>query len=127
MGFTVDMHYCGGKMKSYSLFGDAKSCYAKGDMVCYADDKDDSHEHQQCSLKRKKCCENRKLVMQPVENLNNPVFSSSPHGDHELNVVTYAIGLSLDELFFDKTLIDREYRPPLLLRSTPAFLQSFLI
>jgi len=127
MGFAVDMHYCGGKMKSYNFFGDAKSCYATGDMVCYADKADDAHEHQQCNLQRKKCCENRMFVVQPVENQNIPLFNSSTDDDQELHTVLYSYELDPDAKYFENTFIERDYRPPLLLRTTPVLLQSFLI
>ena len=127
MGLTVDMHYCGGDMKSYSLLGDAESCYAKGDMVCYSERADDSHEHQECNIQRKKCCENRTFVVQPVENLNIPVTSNSLVDIQELYTITFTYESDPDSKYFDNLFIDRDYRPPILLRTTPVLLQSFLI
>ena len=31
VGFTVDMHYCQGKLKTFNFFGKAKSCHEVGE------------------------------------------------------------------------------------------------
>jgi len=126
-GFTVDMHYCGGKMQSYSVFGEAESCMAMDrDIACNESD-GNKHSNRHCTVEKKKCCENRMLYVQPVESLNVSVSPAAQEISDlsEAIVATYEVRLS--PALFEASFLNYHYRPPILLRTTPVVLQSFLI
>jgi len=126
-GFTIDMHYCGGKMQSFSLFGEADSCYAMDVKSFCAKSDDESEGQRYCTLTKKKCCEDRMLYVQPVENLNVAVNTVAIDLNEQVSLIvdTYDWSVSLPD--FGSSLNNCHYRPPVLLRTTPVILQSFLI
>jgi len=54
VGFSLDMHYCNGELKSVSLFGEAKSCHDTSQTCPF-------HKEME---KDRDCCENKQLVFQ---------------------------------------------------------------
>jgi len=127
MGFTIDMHYCGGKMQSYSLFGEAESCMAMDvDTICTETD-GASEGQRHCTLEKKKCCEDQMLYVQPVENLNIAVNFVSIDLDAQAYAILATFVLNVSLPYYDASFVNDQYRPPVLLRTTPVVLQSFMI
>ena len=126
VGFSLDMHFCQGKLVSSSFFGDAPNCLEKAGLkntkVC-ANHKTPSSP----SFKKKSCCEDKLLHFQSDQDLNTQKtdFVISP----QLQVFLTAYVL----VFTDWTSFKAEtprfslYKPPLLRRDIPVLVQSFLL
>ena len=119
--FTVDIHYCQGHFKSFSLNGKAKACYEIAACPMHQDS-NDSHEKDD-----KNCCHNESFQFQADNDL---VF------EYVDGLIDKTCIVTLATLFIkpiiptveDQFSINRLYRPPpLLYLYTPAFLQSFLL
>lgn len=65
VGFSIDMHYCQGKLKSYSILGKAKSCHAiaRAKITCPHHQKM-AVELKGCELGEMDCCSNKTLHFQ---------------------------------------------------------------
>ena len=50
VGVPVSRHFCGGELKSFAIFGTAKSCHAEQMVSC------PSHPEGGSEVKRKNCC-----------------------------------------------------------------------
>lgn len=50
VGVPVSRHFCGGELKSFAVFGTAKSCHAEKMVSCL------SHPEGGSEVKRKSCC-----------------------------------------------------------------------
>ncbi len=119
--FTVDIHYCQGHFKSFSVLGKARACYEIAACPMHQNE-EDSHEKED-----KNCCHNESFQFQAEHDL---AF------EYE-EVVSLNILSTLPEQSIIKPqlpLIQTQdnayilYRPPpLLLHHHPAFLQSFLL
>lgn len=132
VGFTVDLHYCGGHLKSYSLVGKARKCHEMESSpkivgkTC-AHHSGPSSKGEVCT-DEKGCCSNKTLhfqtdndqQLQLQEGLQTPSFQklftayvSIPF--HSSPAVDYA-----------ESAMDR-YRPPLIHRDILVLNQSFLL
>lgn len=62
-GFSMDVHYCQGKVKTISLFGKAKACSANEAATCYHRTSSSvDKQNLQTSVKKKKCCHNQNMA-----------------------------------------------------------------
>ncbi|RLD20784.1 MAG: hypothetical protein DRI69_05595 [Bacteroidetes bacterium] len=127
-GFTVDIHYCSDKIQSFSIFGEADSCAGMlTELTCEESNHDSDNRERHCTLEKKKCCEDRMLYVQPLEDLNVSVYSLSTDLSDQSATIIDTRDWSFNILVVKVSTSDFEYRPPLLLRTTPVVLQSFLI
>ncbi len=119
--FTVDIHYCQGHFKSFSVSGKAKACYEIAACPMHQNAEND-HEKED-----KNCCHNESFQFQADNDLAfeyvNEVFTNNFIAIPSVPIVKITLPPTND--YF---LVDRLYRPPpLLCQHTPAFLQSFLL
>ena len=67
LGLTLDMHFCGDHLKSYSFFGKAKGCYEMSEgankNTC-SNDQMNMEQNDDCSIQKKNCCDNKTLDFQ---------------------------------------------------------------
>lgn len=57
MGFSIDIHYCKGEVKSFKIYGDANACYEKkSEEVCSFND------YEAISIQRNKCCSDAEII-----------------------------------------------------------------
>ncbi len=127
MGFTVDMHYCGGEMQSFSIFGEAESCQPLEVEITCNESHQDTDSGRHCTMTQKKCCSDRMVYVQPLEDLT--VSMNIAVADLGIDLYTQNVDFYDDSLpltYVEKSL-NHHYRSPDLLRTKPAFLQSFLI
>ena len=114
-GFTVNRHYCGGKLKSTQLYSvmDPKTCCGVADLP---------EDKQECP---EGCCHDKVEFYQFDEDFNLPATVVNP------NVVIVFINyFLLDELFGSldpHTTKYLNYKPPLIELDIPVLVQSFLI
>ncbi len=127
-GFTVDMHYCGGKMQSFSILGEADACTGmETKAVCTSTDHETQNDKRHCNLDKKKCCEDRMSYVQPIAEIKVSVNNYSVDLSDQAVIVLDIYDWSACLPIVDATTTLFQYRPPLLLRTTPVVLQSFLI
>ena len=131
VGFSVDMHICQDKLKSFNIFGTAKSCYdlAGGVQVkkCTKHNVQSSSEDT-TSFDRKNCCQNKIQLFQSEENqqLQSQTIKLS-------NPIKQFITAFSFVYLFNFSVIDTQsygwlnYTPPLITRDFSALFQSFLL
>ena len=129
VGLTVDRHFCGGEMKSFSLVGKAKTCYelatGKPQPTCVkADNKD---EFQGIAFSKKPCCENKTDHFQTDTDtsLQSASDALTVQTQHFLVAYVAVFVQSYVHYFSPKQYLD--YRPPSILRDIPVLIQSFLL
>ena len=128
VGFSIDMHYCQGKLKSYSFIGKAKSCHVvdKARVPCPHHQKM-AAEPKGCELSKKDCCSNKTLHFQL-------------HQLQKAHEADYAIQSQPPSLVAPVTLFSWPapnwtaskpafafYKPPLIAKDQIVLKQSFLL
>ena len=131
VGFSVDMHYCQGNLKSFSLLGKAKNCHemAKGMANCPHHQKMAEKEplNPGCSLDKKDCCQNKLQHFQSDED------QKMQSANFELNLQLQSFIVAFTVAFFVDTFIESDhpafalYKSPLIPRDIPVLFESFLL
>lgn len=137
-GWSLDVHYCEGKVQSVSLFGTAKPCHEKDNSSC-------SLNEQKCSLVKKKCCSAKKSsdfepTLESKDCCQNELISLSQVKDiqqisssWDLNIniwfaAAYVHSFVYPILEFKSSIFPHQnYTPPWLTRDIPVLVQSFLL
>lgn len=127
VGFSLDLHYCQGKVKSFSVFGSAKGCdeIAAAEMTC-AHHEAVASEDDRLMFSRPPCCESARLLLQSVQECVT-AQTAAPADDVRHIQVT-----PLPDLFapFKPSKLQllpkpEKYKPPPLHRNTPVYIQNF--
>ena len=129
-GFAVDLHFCGGKLVSFSFWGKAKTCYELANMEEAPKVNCPGHsstlEFSRPCLDAKSCCSNKTLHVQAdqdrqtqngvrlfsVQQMQPIAFVSTSRNRHSLSVV--------------KKLAIDHYKPPKLPKDVAVAFQTFL-
>lgn len=131
VGWSIDMHYCQGQLKTFNLLGEAKSCHQmalevksshckKKLMACHMKNGMDMHDE-------KDCCNNETVILDNLDNIY--AYSSF----HEMNKVDFIFFHSFFSAFFTAEEIPSvavdylNYRPPLPEKDISILFQTFLI
>lgn len=129
VGFTLDMHLCQGHLRSFSLLGKARNCAemagAESGASCTVHAARATYRTG-CEVEQQGCCTNRSVH---VQNDQNRVVQNV---DVHVSSVSGLTGI-LPVPFFRGVIHPSEnnhpafshYRPPLILRDIPVFVQSF--
>lgn len=131
-GIAMDMHYCGGELKSVSFFGKAKTCHdIAGENETPM--KDCPHHKKMMAEKKacsedKDCCSNETLVLQSDQDqkvqTNNFVVSKQL----KQFVVAYVVVFLANDFDLQREVANFAlYKPPLIQRDIPVLNQSFLL
>ena len=128
VGFSADLHYCQGHLKSISVFGKAKNCHemAKEANTCPHHQKK-IEQTKACSEDQKDCCENKVVHIQLDQD------QQIKHLDFTLNQALQQFAITYLAVFFFYPLPEKvapqynHYRPPPITRDIPVLLQSFLL
>ena len=128
-GLAVDMHYCQGQLKSFSLFGKAKNCHEmmQAKASCSHHQKMATATDTTCSEDEKDCCKNKTVYLESDQDQVQAVNSFVIDQSTQLFVTAFV------KSFFEKVLVEKEtpvfakYKPPLILRDVPVLFQSFLL
>lgn len=128
IGFAVDMHYCQGKLKSYSFFGEAASCHelAKAKTNCTA------HIEKEpltkgCTITKKKCCENKTLYFQLDQNQEKSTDEWVISPITQLFTIAYVATFVVPFQVEHYTQQFFHYTPPLIRFNRSILFQSFLL
>lgn len=129
VNLAIDLHYCQGQLKSFSLFGKAKSCHEikATSMINCPHHQKMVRETEGCSMSKKGCCDNRLLQIQ---------FDKDQMNSNSEFVVSQELQqflVAFVEVFFhnvsvEKTIQNHQfYQPPIVFRDIPVLHQSFLL
>ena len=132
MGLAMDMHYCGGKLKSVSLFGEAKTCHElaaeeNAPMKNCPHHKKMMAEKQDCS-EAKNCCSNKTVHLQADQDqqVQNADFTVS--NQLKQFVTAYVTIFFLNDLNVEReTTPFAHYQPPLIPKDISILHQIFLL
>ncbi len=126
VGFSIDMHYCQGQLKSISFVGKAKSCH---EMDAPSAMQNCPHHKKMLADKtdKKGCCDDRTVLVQSDidKNLQNAEIHTSPQ--LEQCIIAYVSVFLLGNQLAHSTPNYTHYKPPILIRDIPVLIQSFLI
>ncbi len=106
VGFSIDLHYCGGHLKSFSLVGKAKSCHENSlTKSCHSK----KQEQSKCedSIDKNECCNNSstysimdydaqlQLIVQKDNTTDTPIvfghyFDEPTHVNKNVHFASYA-------------------------------------
>lgn len=130
VGFTVDMHYCQGQLKSFSFFGKAKSCHDMTDaaqMISCPHHKKMMKEDESCSLDKKDCCENQIHHIQADQDQAVQTFDFVVNKQLQQFVIAYVVVFCANNLIETDAPSFISYKPPLILRDIYVLIESFLL
>ncbi len=127
-GFSLDIHYCQGKAKTFSVFGSAKGCSAlETTRVACLHQRGVSARLAPVAMERKGCCENRHFLFQSHQAQVTPATQivRSPSLDQSaiLDVANVFRSIVVGAQIIDFC----RYEPPPLLRDIPVLMQVFLL
>lgn len=133
-GIAVDMHYCKGELKSFSVLGKAKSCH----QVAQAKQSCSQHSHHQqtpaiakktCTkeLEQKGCCSNKTVVLQVDQDQEFNSISIELNKAQECFLIAYVSSLLPTSNISTDAPSYRTYKPPLITRDHPVLFEQFLI
>ena len=138
-GFSIDLHFCQGNIKSFSLFGTAKSCHAKAEKShCQkASLKVDSGKTTCHSVKstlekaddcERDCCSNESIVVSPDMDTQKVLSKQLTETNISFISAFVAVFYAGQTLDLAKDIIPHlNYIPPLLDQDIPVLIQSFLL
>ena len=120
IGMTINMHFCGGSLRSISLLDGSSSCCSATTQTCGNFDKASESDD-------KKCCDNQSIEIQSDDNL----IIDQVQAISDIDV--------FDVLISDNHVLDHlnisaygaadfaHYRPPLISKDFPVLFESFLL
>lgn len=129
VGFSIDMHYCGNHLKSFSLIGKAKNCYELAGTAtpstCPKHKKTDTVESQ--TMEKKGCCHNRNLSLDA--DLTSPNHANNFIVGEQLQdfAIAFVQVFIAERIIESKTPTTSYYKPPLIPKDIPVLVQSFLL
>ena len=129
-GFSMDMHFCGGKLKTFSLLGKAKTCQDMADSKLQQSCVHKSNlakQEKNESIHKKACCAHKTLHCQSSEigEIGKTEFTLSQ--SLQLFLKAYTITFISKSTFAKSAPSFNKYRPPLILKDIPVLIQSFLL
>lgn len=128
VGFSLDIHLCGGQIKSFSLHGQAKSCHEIGDQVKVCSLHAALADNKQASVIKKSCCQNKSfevLYDQDLQNVTTNFSVSSKVGEFIQDFFPIHRDKASLQIVLEKSF--QLYKPPPLIRDVPLQVQSFLL
>tara|TARA_R110002072_G_scaffold238038_2_gene395428 strand:+ start:13518 stop:13922 length:405 start_codon:yes stop_codon:yes gene_type:complete len=127
-GFTIDKHFCKGKVADTSVFGKANSCnmFSEKSNEVKSACKSELNKKSQSTINKEKCCYNETISVDVTDELSSDENSSSNHA--QLKFIASFI-LSSYDLFYteEKAPTFSSYSPPLISKDIPILHQKFLI
>ena len=126
-GFSIDMHFCGQQLKSFSLTGKAKNCFELAKTSKCPKHKTVALATPECEMSKKDCCHNKTL------NLQADLTPDIPANDFLISVQLQDFVVAFIAVYFENRPHQSikpsfaHYKPPLIPRDIPVFVQSFLL
>lgn len=130
-GFSVDLHFCQGEVKSFSLLGKAPSCHEKLDKKHCNKQQKSCHTApaNQDDLKhcKKDCCSNQTIKVEHNDEAKK--LQTIELSQKQIKFISAFIqGFLLEKTDLSKAIVPHlNYVPPLLSKDIPVLVQSFLL
>ncbi len=126
IGLTTDRHFCGGQIKSYSLFGKAKTCYElvnkETQLSCV---NSEINRYDGLAITKTPCCESKTKRFQIDADTSLSTTDFSPTQVQSF-IVAFATVFNMSSL--PRICVDYlNYKPPLIFRDVLVLIQSFLL
>ena len=128
--FALDMHFCQGKLKSISLFGQSDSCCQKANsdlkMNCSANEKlvETSND---CSISQTKCCNNQSVLLQSDQDQPAEIVDVLLSDQLQKFVIAYVAVFIQKDFIQKSTPTFLYYQSPIISRDIYVLFQSFLL
>ncbi len=124
----VDVHYCGGHVKSLNFFGKAKACYEMAATKQCPNHPQPTTVASTPDTHKKNCCNNQSFLFQADQNQVNQTASFILTPSSQQFVQTYAyIFLIGEQIVKTDAPSFLHYKTPLISRDYSVLFQSFLI
>jgi len=130
-GFSIDVHYCQGQLKSFSLLGKAKSCHQEVKKQHCKKHKKSCQSalsnQEKLSSCKKNCCSNKTFKVESNDEAKK--LQSLKLSQKQVQFITVFVQVFL----LEKTDLSRiilphlNYIPPLMNKDIPVLIQSFLL
>ncbi len=138
--WAIDVHYCQGKLVSFSIFGRAKTCHKERHKAVVSPEEENCHHHcdgpgseKACDFsfdQEDNCCHNQTFFFQSDQTqqmLSTPELKAvsakvTPHFFIAYIITFFGYDFSSQRDAFS----DIQYSPPLTVRDIPVLFQSFL-
>lgn len=130
-GLSIDLHYCQGQIKSFSLIGEAESCHQQTKKVCCKKEHKICHAAQsnQDDLGKceKNCCSNKTIKVESNDEAKK--LQSTELSQKQVKFLTAFVQVFLlEKIDLSKIIVPHlNYIPPLLNKNIPILIQSFLL
>ncbi len=131
LGFSINIHYCQGRLQSVSLIGTAKSCCELAAATLMKNCP--NHEKlvvqdEGCSLDKKKCCENQAHRIQSDQDQQAQSYDFVVGKQLQQFVVAFVAVFARNTFTVEADAISfAHYKPPVIPKDIPVLFQSFLI
>ena len=133
IGFSMDIHYCGGELESFSFFGDAEPC----EMMQPKQEKKSDHSCCEAPKKEIKSCNNRETVKgncchnESISMSNGGAFEVDDISIEQFQQALTAVIILLPNFNLFSVTIERvnyaHYNPPPIIKDISVLLQVFRI
>ena len=126
-GFSIDMHFCGKQLKSFSLTGKAKNCFELAKTSKCPKHQKVALATPECEMSKKDCCHNKTLHLQA------DLTPDIPANDFLISTQLQDVVVAFVTTFLEcQPVIALEpsyvhYKPPLIPKDIPILVQSFLL
>lgn len=133
MGFAIDMHYCGDQLKSFNLFGKAKTCIEKAGpektKACrlHHHTRSEGHLSAGYHLEKSKCCHSKTVQVQSDQNQEVRSVELKLHQPLQQFIISFVFAFLIRPEVSQDISVAEAYRPPLIPRDIPVLTQSFLL
>lgn len=133
IGFSMDIHYCGNELKSFSFFGEAEACEMmqtkkvkeSNHSCCEASKKEIKNCHNKETVKGN-CCHNERLVIDNGGELETSDFSIEQFQQVIVTVIVLFPNLNLFKIA-SKQVNYAYYNPPPIIKDISILHQVFRI
>ena len=127
-GFSIDMHFCQGDFKSFSLIGKAKNCHELAQTLTCKHHKVSIQEEENCyKTEKKDCCENRTATLDSDQDQQIQTIDFTLTKEIKQFITADIYAFYQDKLTKKEVIPFALYRPPLIKRDIPILIQSFLL
>lgn len=119
VGFSVDLHYCMGELKTVNFVGKAKSCHdSAAKIVC--------PHHQKVAATKKGCCKNKTQMFQIDQDKNLEIAELPVDFQFQSFTMAFATVFVVDVVLPKQQIANFYYQNPIFSRDTYALLQRYL-
>ena len=129
VGFSIDMHFCQGQLKSTSIFGKAKNCHEMAKMaICpHHQKKMEAMDDESCKEDQKDCCNSKTILVQSDDDKQFQNSNLSLTNNQQQFLFAYVESFHFNQPIIATYSENEYYKPPLIQRNLPVLFQSFLI